>query len=123
MGQGAAGAILEQIEGSTLVLAPALYSAEVASGLYKYVKAGSLSEEEALELYDIAMGLVDQLVGEQELAREAMAASIRHSHPVYDGLYGVLARRNGCPVLTLDRRLPAFLEKIQVHSLDLGKVP
>lgn len=117
MGHAAAGAILDRIDETTIVLAPAIYTAEVANGLYKYVKAGTLTEEQALELYDFATGLVDQLVGEQELAREAMAAAIRHTHPVYDGLYGVLARRNGCPVLTLDRRLAVFLEQIQVRVL------
>ncbi len=66
-------------------------------------------------------GLVDQLVGEQELAREAMTVAIRHGHPVYDGLYGVLARRNGCPVLTLDRRLLAFLDRMEVHGIRVAE--
>lgn len=123
MGHAAAGAILDQVEASTIVLAPSIYCAEVANGLYKYVKAGTLTEEQALGIYDFAFGFVDHLVGEQELAREAISAAVRHSHPVYDGLYGVLARRNGCPVLTLDRRLSVFLSHIQVAALDPGAAP
>lgn len=117
MGLEHASRIFDRIEESTIVLAPALYCAEVANGLYKYVKADMLTEVQALDLHDRAINLVDQLVGETELAREALAASIRYGHPVYDGFYGVLARRNGCPVLTLDRRLATLLGRMQVDSI------
>jgi predicted nucleic acid-binding protein len=117
MGLEYAGSILDRIEESTIVMAPAIYSAEVANGLYRYFKAGELTESRALELYDIAVDLVDHLVGEQEFAREALATSSRYSHPVYDSLYAVLARRNSCPILTLDRRLVALLQQVQVEPI------
>jgi predicted nucleic acid-binding protein len=117
MGLGQANRIFDLIEESAIVLAPALYCAEVANGLYKYVKADLMTEVQALDLHDRAVNLVDQLIGETELAREALAASIRFGHPVYDGFYAVLARRNGCPVLTLDRRLASLLERMQVDSI------
>lgn len=121
LGLPLADEIFDRIAESTIVLAPGIYSAEVANGLYKYVKAGTFSEDRALELYDFALGLVDQLVAEPELAREALSAAVRHGHPVYDGLYGILARRNGSPVLTLDRRLRAFLDQIQVPAIALAE--
>ena len=45
-----------------------------------------------------------------ELVTEALAEAARRAHPVYDLLYGVLARRRGCDVLTLDKRLSALLQ-------------
>jgi predicted nucleic acid-binding protein len=92
-------------------MAPALSS--IGNGVYWYVQT-----EEPTEARGIAVDLVDHLIGEQEFGREALATSSRYNHPVYDSLYAVLARRNSCPILTLDRRLVALLELMQVESIN-----
>ena len=91
LGLALSSPIFDRIQESVIVLAPGLYCAEVANGLYKYVKAGMMTEEQALDLHDRSIHLVDQLIDEMELAREALAASIRFGHPVYDAFYAVLA--------------------------------
>ena len=100
-----------------VVLAPDLFAAEAANALWKYVKAGDLSQERAVELLRRALDLVDILVPSSELAVEALATAAQAGHPVYDFLYAVLARRNGAPLLTMDRPLATRLQGMAIEVL------
>jgi predicted nucleic acid-binding protein len=102
------------LESSAIVFAPALVQAEAANALWKYVKSGQLEREEAIILLERALALVDDLVEKRGLASEALVAAATYDHPVYDMFYAVLARRLGCPVITLDRRFVKILEKMRV---------
>jgi predicted nucleic acid-binding protein len=55
----AADRLLEPVSAATVVAAPSLYASEVANALWKYVKAGSLEAETALERYEEAIALID----------------------------------------------------------------
>lgn len=112
----AADALLESVSNATVVAAPSLYASEVANALWKYVKAGGLEAETALERYEEAMVLIDDFTADAELATEALTEAVRYGHPVYDLLYAVLARRTGCTVLTLDERLKTLLGRMGIKS-------
>ncbi|MGI2323700.1 MULTISPECIES: type II toxin-antitoxin system VapC family toxin [Methylococcus] len=108
---------IERLEGSSLVLAPALFHSEIANTLWKYVRFGNLDRETALTCYEEAIGLVDAFETDEQLATEAISAAIQYSHPVYDLLYVILARRHGCKVLTADKKLISLIEKIDENIL------
>ena len=96
--------------------APSLYASEVANALWKYVKAGNLDAETALERLEESINLIDAFTPDWELTAEALSEATRFKHPVYDLLYGVLARRTGCPVLTIDERLRRLLGQMGVGT-------
>jgi predicted nucleic acid-binding protein len=112
-----AGQLVERISAASVVAAPGLYGSEVASALWKYVKAGTLALETALERYEEAIDLIDDFTADRELATEALAAAVRHRRPVYDLIYAVLARRTGCAVLTMDSRLVALLGQMGIPTV------
>ena len=112
-----AQAIIAQLEQSSLVLAPTLFHSEIGNTLWKYVRAGALDRDTALERYEEAVGLVDSFEADAQLATEALSAAVRHDHPVYDLLYVVLARRYGCKVLTEDKKLVALIREIDETML------
>ena len=88
--------------------------------MWKYVKAGSLEAETALERYEKAIDLIDDFTPDRELATEALTEAVRYRHPVYDLLYAVLARRNGCTLLSMDQRLKTLLVRMGIGDIRLG---
>lgn len=106
--------LLGQLEQATLVIAPSLYCSETANALWKYVKVGQLTAEQAATRHEEALHLVDRFIPDCELGVEALALAAQQTHPVYDAMYAVLARRHVCSVATQDRRLATLLEKIGV---------
>lgn len=101
--------LIEKLKQIPLVIAPTLFHGEIANTLWKYVRLGDLDKETALSRYAEAIGLVDTFEADEQLAAEALSAAIRANHPVYDMLYVVLARRHGCTVLTVDKKLTALI--------------
>lgn len=108
------GEILRQ---TPWVLAPSLFGAELANGLWKLARAGELGGDGLLDWYEAGLGLVSRLEPDQPLLGEALSLARHLDHPVYDLLYGVLAMRQDCPVVTLDRRLAAVLSRIGVEAI------
>jgi len=105
---------LETLERASLVLAPSLFASETANALWKLGSKGLLPPEALAERWEMAMALPTRLCPYHELAVEALSEASRHGHPVYDLLYAVLARREGCRVLTFDRRLISLLRKLGI---------
>lgn len=112
-GDGAAE-LADFLAAKTVVMAPYLVCGETANTLWKYVRAGKLDREDAVVRLEQALTLVDELVDDSELAAEALVAAVAASHPVYDLLYAVLARRHGCPLITTDRPLADVLRGMDV---------
>lgn len=102
---------LDQAE---LVMAPDLFTAEVCNAIWKYRKADLLTLNRCERAMEQAFGLPDHIESSTGLYREAFALADRHLHPVYDTLYLVLARRNNSTILTLDRRLAALADKLEI---------
>ena len=110
-------ALIEQLKQSSLVIAPTLFHSEIANTFWKYVRFGDLDKQTALQRYSEAIGLVDVFEADEHLAAEALTTAIRYTHPVYDMLYLVLARRHGCTVLTADKKLMAMIRQIDKSML------
>lgn len=108
------------LERASLVLAPSLFASETANALWKLESKGLLPAEVLAERWEMAMALPSRLCPDHELAVEALSEASRHGHPVYDLLYAVLARREGCRVLTFDRRLIALLRKLGIWVVGEG---
>ena len=100
-----------------IVWAPELFHAEVANSLDKYLLAGDLSADVALDLLERAQDLIDTFVPTARLVEEALFASSQNRHRIYDLLYAVLARRRGAVLLTLDRRQAAIAREMGVAVL------
>jgi len=115
----AADQLLGPVSAATVVIAPSLYASEVANALWKYVKAGSLEVETALERYAEAIDLIDDFTPDRGLATEALTEAVRYRHPVYDLLYAVLARRTGCTLLSMDQRLKTLLARMGIDAIRL----
>jgi predicted nucleic acid-binding protein len=98
----AAEALLEQE-----LVAPALWIVEAANVLWKRARRGELTAGEVkARLEELArapittLGIEDDILAASELA-------CRLDHPVYDCLYLAAALREGCHVVTADRRFVA----------------
>ena len=115
----AAERLLEPIASAVVVLAPSLFASEVANALWKYVQAGNLDLDTALERYEEAIHLIDDFTPDWELTTEAITEATRYRHPVYDLLYAILARRKGCAMLTMDRGLTALVDKMGLASIQV----
>jgi len=109
--------LLSRVETAHIVIAPGLFTSEVANALWKYVRAGHLELESALERHEEAVNLIDAFTPDSELATEALAEATRYGHPVYDLIYAILARRKGCAVLTMGQRLATLLQKMGIPTI------
>ncbi len=103
---GKARAILDSAESGELqLLAPEILPAEIANSLWKRTQRGDLDSASALGLFDGFQNVEFKFCRVQELIGPALSIAFRHHHPVYDCLYVVLARREGCDLVTADERL------------------
>lgn len=119
LGRPRAAAIIEVLEAADRVSAPDLYFAEIANALWKHVRAGELSKEDAQQLVAIGESMVNISFPALDMAPEALAAASAFDHPVDDALYAVVARRDGSAVCTLDQRLTKLLEAMRVDVVEL----
>jgi len=109
--------VLALLAEASWVGAPELYCSEIANALWKHVRAGDFSAEDAHGFLRSALDLVDEFVPARELVSEAMTAAIAHAHPVYDAMYAITAVRHGATVCTFDKRLKKLLEAMLIPSL------
>jgi predicted nucleic acid-binding protein len=98
----------ELLKDADAVISSSLYKAECANVLWKYVRAGFLSEQQAAQTIDRLFDLVDIFIDPEENAQEAFHEAVRLDHSVYDMLYFTLARRNNAVLLTSDKRLKSL---------------
>jgi predicted nucleic acid-binding protein len=96
-----------------------LFKAELANGLWQYVRANEITKDEAIALFSKGIQLVDEYINEESLALEAISAAVRYQHPVYDMFYLILTRRQDANLLTLDKKLSqlALNEGLSVNKL------
>ncbi len=105
---------------SAVLIAPELILAEIASALWKYVRAVMLAEEAAKAMLARAPSAFSRLVPLEELLTSAFELSLTMPHPIYDCFYLALARRERAPLVTADKRLAAVassLPDIEVRLL------
>ena len=109
--------LVDVLRSASTVVAPRLFAAETANVLWKYVRAGHLSESEAVEALRAALSLVTHPIDDVDVAVEALSTATRYHHPVYDAMYATLARRLGGAVATRDRRLRELLAALRIDAL------
>jgi predicted nucleic acid-binding protein len=99
---GCKSAVAEAAE----VVAPTLFVTEVANTLWKYVRAGQLDLEVAVEKLRGAVALCDRLEPMNENAAiAALRGAVGAAHPVYDLVYLNLAQAEDASLATADNRL------------------
>jgi len=87
------------------VLAPELLLAELVNSIWKYHEFHQLELTTCVRALDFAVGLVDTLVSNKELYREAFLLSRTTRRPAYDMFYLALAKREDAALMTLDNAL------------------
>lgn len=99
-----APAIRGALRGATLH-APSVMDGEVLSGIRSAWLRRELDDDRAALALDRLAVMPVERVPDRVLLHEAW--SLRHNVAAADALYVALARRLGCPLITLDRRLAA----------------
>lgn len=90
--------------------APDLLVAESANVLWKQVRRGFLSEEQALSATDVLSKADIDLKPMRPLIAAATRLAIGLNHPAYDCFYLALAAAEACPFVTADERLVRRVE-------------
>jgi len=104
------------------LVAPVLWLAEAANALWRHVRLGELTAEQALaRMTELEKAPVASLGIEPDVSR-ALELATQSNHPVYDFIYLALAMRHSTHVVTDDRRFAAAAARLgladQVRLLD-----
>jgi len=91
------------------MLAPAHFRPEVANALWKKVRKGILSNDEAKRM--LTLDLPVEEVPIFPLLPAAFDIAARYERTVYDALYVALALREHCQLVTADKKLRNSLAK------------
>ena len=91
---------------NTVIVAPTLIMYEVSNGIYRYQKAGQITQEEAESLLESALNLGISFYGDSNLHQEASKiANLYNLSATYDAHYLALAQRLQVELWTADKRL------------------
>ncbi|WP_298137138.1 type II toxin-antitoxin system VapC family toxin [Acidiferrobacter sp.] len=100
------------------LLAPDLLAAECANILWKKVRRGELSADEAQFAARLLQAAHIEFLPAHSLLEAATRLAIEIGHPAYDCLYLALAREQDCPFITADE---AFIRAVcQKHPSARG---
>lgn len=89
--------------------APDLLQIEVANALWRRLRTGAISEDQADRAFVTLDGAIGLWHADKPLTRRALELASALEHPIYDMLYLALAERRGTRVVTADRR---FAERV-----------
>lgn len=104
------------LQGETIISSE-MFLAEVRNAMWKYVRAGMMSEAEARGTVEDALDLVDEFVPLSENADEAFAEAAKRDHSVYDMFYLTLVRRNCATLFSADKELVALCEEMGLNCV------
>lgn len=99
------------------IIAPSLFSYEVANTAWKLCAFGQKDKETAMTLTEDALGQIDRFVPAEDCFKEAFSEACRYKHSVYDLFYAVLARRTGATLFTVDKQLVKLCEQMGVSTV------
>ena len=100
------------LEQATQVMSPQIVRAELGNALWKYMRWQQMPLDQALQHWEDAAGLIDQLLDDAVLMPQAMSLATKHELSVYDMLYIAAALQQGARLLTLDKKLKVLALKI-----------
>ena len=93
------------------LIAPELWLAEAANALWRHVRIGELTPEQALvRMHELTRAPVASLAIEPHVER-ALALATELAHPIYDCLYLAVALAQDTHVVTDDRRFVAVASR------------
>ena len=95
------------------LVAPELLLVECANILWKKVRRGELSQEEAWLAARLLQAAEVELLPTRALLEAATRLAVELDHPAYDCLYLAMAVERDCPFVTADDR---FLRKLASRS-------
>ena len=98
---------LSLIEREFEVIAPDLIFAESANVLWKKLRIGEVTQEQAEAACTLMVDFFSQVVPSQSLLGPAMGFAQRLDHPVYDCLYLACAEHVAAKLVTTDDRFVA----------------
>lgn len=93
--------------------APDLLLVECANILWKKVRIGDLTRQDARGCLDVLVQAPVNFTADRELLAPAMDISFELRHPIYDCLYLALAIRREIPLVTADERLTNAARKLR----------
>ncbi len=100
------------LEQATQVQSPQFVRVELGNAVWKYIRWQQMPLDQALQHWEDAAGLIDQLLDDAALMPQAMSLAARHEHSVYDMLYIAAALQQGARLLILDKKLKALALQI-----------
>jgi predicted nucleic acid-binding protein len=98
-------AALELIRTSDKLCAPEFLLLEVGNTIWKKVRRGELSSDQASGGLGFLRRVIQRFVPDTLLADRALAISLEGDHPIYDCLYVACAEHENGVVVTADTRL------------------
>lgn len=101
---------IELLQADLHLVAPDIVLTEIANALWKNVKRGLVSAEQAKVRLNDMPGFFNRLLTTPDLVADAFALGNTADVPIYDCIYVVAARRIGARLVTADTKLIAKLE-------------
>jgi predicted nucleic acid-binding protein len=99
---------------SEQLIAPALWLAEAANALWRHVRIGELTGDQALaRMSELGKAPIASMPIEPHVAR-ALELAVDGGHPVYDCVYLALALHQNTHVVTDDRRFAAAAARLRL---------
>ncbi|RFB78147.1 type II toxin-antitoxin system VapC family toxin [Methylovirgula sp. 4M-Z18] len=96
------------------IAAPDLILAEIANVVWKKLRRGEITDDQAEDAVVELRRFVSELVPVAQIIRPAFALACSLNHSVYDCLYLELARQRNDPFVTLDEALIAKVTRARV---------
>ena len=113
--------LVEFQSGIRELIAPDVYSLECAHALSKSQRQGVVTDAERL-WFDLMVDLPN-LYPSLPLLDRALAIALKARIAVYDCVYVALAEREGCELITADRRVFNALRKDFPFIMELASMP
>lgn len=98
-------ALWSYVSNADIVASSELLHAELSSVFRKYVSARLLNVSDAAAYVEAAASIPDVFYPLSDFRQEALMESINLNHSPHDLFYLLIARRNGCALLTCDQAL------------------
>jgi predicted nucleic acid-binding protein len=93
------------LAGSRMLIAPAMFVAEVTTAIWQYVRSRQISGEHAKAALALTVDQIGLFEDDAALAVGALSKGLELNYAPYDCFYLELAMQKDAPLVTADRRL------------------
>jgi predicted nucleic acid-binding protein len=113
-------AALGLLERNLFVIAPDLIFSETANVLWKKLRRGEVTSEQAERACDALPDFFQDVISAALLAKDALRLATQLDHPVYDCIYLVCAQQLGGKLVTADGKFVSHLKEGGFGHLVVG---